>query len=359
MSNSENLLKIIKQVESTHRGIGLPLSFDVLSVLAGQSVFNIASSGRCKTHMIYAIADGFKHITNMDIRNWNSMTYYELVEKLGGDQVNKNFLWTIEEWSMLTEHHRELLMAIGSKIQTDHHFERMVSVRGFSVQINIQNCLLTMLIAIQPFKFRKLMRESDNWNSLAADRFTKLMVINALQEETKRVPPHFDLPVLTPSDIKKAHPAIVRLMSQHLTGGRAELAAINYMNAWCMLNNKSEFTNTDASAFNVLYEPYLSLYPLMIFSSDPDREESFHTGPFRIIEYFMSHFDQQEIGLGDLIDAFHLSVQDNMIEISTSSLHRHLALLKHKGILTNNSPTWSLSPKYRNFFESYKRNWSN
>src|SRR5436309_12494447 len=45
--------------------------------------------------------------------------------------------------------------------------------------------------------FRKLMRESENWNSLANDRFIKLMLINPLQKYTKKIPPHFSLPLLT------------------------------------------------------------------------------------------------------------------------------------------------------------------
>jgi len=358
VSNLENLLKVIKQVEATHRGIGVPLSFNILSVLAGQSVFNVASSGKCKTHMIYSTVDGCKVIPNMTINNWNAMTYYELVEKIGL-QINKTLLWTVEEWSMLSDYHRELLMAIASKVQTDHNFERMVSVRGFATSISIQNCNLVLMIAIQPFKFGKLMRESDNWNSLANDRFIKMMLINPLQKDTKKYPPHFELPLLKFRELRQpAHPILLKMLTDHLTGGRAELSALNYMNAWCTLNDKDVFTDIDASAFSILYGPYLSLYPLMIYTSDPDREESFHTGPFRIVEYFMNHFDEQEITAQQLADSFHLAQSDDLVYLSSSSMYRHLNLLKHKKILTNNSPTWSLSPQYRDYFENYRKNWT-
>ena len=111
-----------------------------------------------------------KKVPDLVINNWNSVTYYELVQKISL-LVGKRLLWTVEEWSMLTDYHRELLMAVASKVQTDRKFERMVSAQGMPVTISIQDCDLVLLIAIQPFKFRKLMRESENWNSLANDRF--------------------------------------------------------------------------------------------------------------------------------------------------------------------------------------------
>jgi len=120
--------------------------------------------------MIFSITEEMKKVPDLVINNWNSVTYYELVQKISL-LVGKRLLWTVEEWSMLTDYHRELLMAVASKVQTDRKFERMVSAQGMPVTISIQDCDLVLLIAIQPFKFRKLMRESENWNSLANDRY--------------------------------------------------------------------------------------------------------------------------------------------------------------------------------------------
>lgn len=325
----------------------------MLSVLANQSVFNIASSGKCKTHIIFSISEACKTIPDLVINNWNAVTYYELVQKISL-LIEKRLLWTVEEWSMLTDYHRELLMAIASKVQTDRKFERMVSSQGVPVSINIQNCDLVLLIAIQPFKFRKLMRESENWNSLASDRFIKLPLINPLQRDTKKEPPHFDLPSLS-AVIPHFKPdkVVQELLEQHLTRSRAELATLRYMNAWCQLNSQEQFTSSDGLAFKVLYEPYINLYQMMILSHDPDSEESFHTGPFRIIEYFMQNWER-EVRASELESFFHIDLRST----SQSSIYRHLDLLKHKGIITNNSPTWSLSPKYKNFFESYRENWT-
>lgn len=351
MLNLENLLKIIREIESTHRGLGVPLSFNLLSVLAKHSVFNIASPGKGKTHIIFSIINGCAELSDTIINNWNAMTYYELVEKLPSVS-NKTLLWTVEEWSMLTEHHRELLMAIGSKIQTDRRFERLVAVRGFAVPIKIENCDLVMLIAIQPFKFKKLMRESDNWNALASDRFIKFPFINPLQQDIKRYPPKFTLPEMSNPVISKPNNMLVKLFESHLTTARAQLAVMKFQEAWCKLNNKLIFTTTDALAFKALYGIYLDLYPLMISAYDPDREESFHTGPFRILEYFMNHFGE-EIDVHQLEYGFHMSNTDE----SARTIYRHLNILEHHNIIKSNSPTYSLSDKYQNYFDNYRSNW--
>lgn len=298
-----------------------------------------------------------KGVPDLVINNWNSVTYYELVQKLAL-LIDKRLFWTVEEWSMLTDYHRELLMAIASKISTDRKFERSVSAQGVPVTISIQNCDLVLLIAIQPFKFRKLMRESENWNSLAADRFIKLMLNNPLQKDTKKIPPKFVLPQLSqPLPHFTPNKDVMKLMELHLTRSRAELATIRYMNAWCQLNGGLQFTETDGLVFRTLYWPFLEMYPMMILSSDPDREESFHTGPFRIIEYFMQHWND-EVSIHDLEKHFHMATSEDLHQVSQSSLYRHLSLLKGKGIITNNSPTWSLASDYRSYFERYRSNWS-
>jgi hypothetical protein len=125
------------------------------------------------------------------------------------------------------------------------------------------------------------------------------------------------------------------------------------MNAWCSLNSQIEFSEADGLAFKIMYEPYINLYQMMILSDDPDREESFHTGPFRIIEYFMQNWDR-EVSASELESFFHIDLRNT----SRSSIYRHLDLLKHKGIIMNNSPTWSLAPLYRGYFERYKENWT-
>lgn len=309
--------------------------------------------------MIYSIDDAFKKFPNLIISNWNSMTYYELVEKIG-IQINKDLLWTVEEWSMLSVYHQDLLMAITAKVQTDKNFERLVSKGAFTAKVQLLNCNLMILICIQPYKFRKLMRESDSWNSMASDRFIKLMLVNPLQQDTKAVPPKFELPysLYVPRQFNmRPNKLVLDLFNDHLTQGRAELATIRYQEAWCRLNEKETFTDIDGIIFRQMYEPYLTLYPLMIKVVDPDQEESFYTGPFRIIEHFMRHFGEKQT-VQNIEDAFHMVSVDDEKSMSDRTVYRHLRVLESKGLIVKNSPDYILSKKYTDFFENYRSNWS-
>lgn len=364
----ENLLGIIKQIETTHKGLGVPLSYNLLCVLAGQSNFDVGSSGKGKTHMIYSIIEALESakkagiLPNIKIDNWNAVTYYELLERIGM-QIGKTLIWTVEEWSMLSDYHRELLMAIASKVQTDRKFERYFKV-GMSTQlIKIEDCDLVILIAIQPFKFRKLMKESDNWNSIASDRFTKFMLVNPLMTDTKKYQPRFILPdcVAIPRQYDfKPNKILVKLFDEHLTPGRAELASMKFAEAWCKLNNKEQFTDIDAIAFSNLYSPYLDLYPLMIRVIDPDQEESFYTGPFRILEYFMRNYGEA-VSVHQIERAFHMGIIDEDKQLSQRTIYRHLKVLEHQGIIIRHNPDYShysLGKHWTEYFDNYKENWT-
>ncbi len=361
-------MKIIKQVESTHRGLGIPLSFNLLCVFANQSTFDVGSSGKGKTHMIFAINDALEFakkagiVQNIKIDNWNSVTYYELLERIGM-KMGQTLVWTVEEWSMLSDYHRELLMAISSKVQTDRTFERYFKVGQSAQLISIKDCDLVILIAIQPFKFRKLMRESDNWNSMASDRFLKFMLVNPLMQDTKKYQPRFFLPdcIAIPRRFDfKSNKILSTLFDEHLTPGRAELASIKFAEAWCKINNQDNFTDIDAMAFHNMYEPYLSLFPLMIRVTDPDQEDSFYTGPFRILEYFMRHFNEN-VSVQQLERAFHMTQEDELKQLSQRTIYRHLKVLTSKDIIEAHNPDWShytLSKTWLDFFENYRENWT-
>lgn len=361
--NLENLLKIIRSIESTHRGLGVPESFNILSIVANHSVFNVASSGSGKTHMIYSIVQQCQKFPNADVQNWNSMTYYELLERIGV-KFNKKLIWTVEEWSMLSDYHRETLLAISSKIATDRSYERSFRAGAQTSVIKISNCDLVMLIAIQPFKFTRLMKDSDNWQSIASDRFIKFCMVNPLREKTLDFPPIFQFP-----DVDyyrkietEPNPILINLFTPHLTRPRAELAVMRYQQAWCQMNGTDKFTDTDAMGFSALYYPYLELYPLMIRSFDPDKEETFYTGAFRILEYFTSpeHYGRG-VSIQEMVDVFHMNnPDDESRRISQATIYRHMNILKYKGVVQQHNPeygVYELSKPYRDYFDNYRSLW--
>lgn len=358
----ENLLKCLKSIEYTHKGLGVPMTFNILSSIANTSVFNVGSSGSGKTRMILGIVKGMQKLANSKIQNWNAMTYYQLLEQIG-IQIGKRLIWTVEEWSMLSPYHQDTLLLISSKVNTDRTFERLFRQGNQTFIIKIDDCDLSVLIAIQPFKFTSLMKKNEAWNAIASDRFIKLMLVNPLKQTTVDATPQFELPdSVNNSQLlpKVVNPILVKLFVEHLTKSRAELASIRYMRAWNLFNDQTEFTETDALAFHAMFSPYLELYPILIKGVDPDQEESFYTGAFRTLEFFMEQYPSS-VHIGDIVQHFHM-IDPNVDEHwSERTIYRHINVLEKRHIIDGSNPhygRYSLSKRYSNFFDNYRENWT-
>ena len=343
-------------------GLGVPMAFSLLSVLANQSVFLIASTGSGKTRIIESICENCVKLPNTKIDDWASMAYYQLIERIGICH-NKNLLWTVQEWSNLSEYHRETLLAIASRVQTDHKFERTFQKGSGAIGlIQIINCNLVMLIAIQPVKFTKLMTQSENWNSLAEDRFVKLPLFNPLRKDEIDTIPKFELPKdLFVLEYRKSQPKsniISKMLRNHMSDTRSKLSSARYAEAWCWINGNERFTDVDEMQFYSMFNTYLELYPSLIRGYDPDRDPGFYTGAYRTLEFMLQkdNFDKGYVEVNDLVKNFHMEAPD--IGNSQSTIYRHLQLLKHKNLVKNNSPTWSISKDIQSFFERYREMWT-
>lgn len=341
------------------------MMFNSLSAIANTSVFNVGSSGSGKTRMILGIVKDMGKLANSKIQNWNAMTYYQLLEQIG-IQIGKRLIWTVEEWSMLSPYHQDTLLLISSKVNTDRTFERLMQKGKDTYMIKIDDCDLSVLIAIQPFKFTKLMKHNESWNAIASDRFIKLLLVNPLKEKTIDAVPHFDLPDCVNNNLatlplpNQVSPVLAKLFSQHLTKGRAELAGLRFMRAWNLFNDQTEFTETDALAFHAMFSPYLELYPILIKGVDPDQEESFYTGAFRTLEFFMEQYPSS-VHVGEIVDHFHM-IDPNVDEHwSERTIYRHINVLEKRHIIEPSNPhygKYALSRRYFNFFENYRENWT-
>src|SRR3972149_10192573 len=112
----ENCLRSIKQVDTTHRGLGIYLTLVQLCINADRSIILIAPSGSGKKVLINGFKTPSTITPEFDIE-WDAMTASELAKRIGFLRDQK-MLWRIEEFSTLTEFHRKSLMTIGAKIIT-------------------------------------------------------------------------------------------------------------------------------------------------------------------------------------------------------------------------------------------------
>jgi hypothetical protein len=171
----------VTQVERTYKGLGLPVLYGTLSILANKSVFFISGRGTGKTRTIKCTPD----IQETIPRKFDAFTLDELntlcEENIDGstDCVHdKHFVFKVKDFSLLSEYHRDMFLTVCSGIIADGEYHHVTKLFPY---LNIEHCKLTMLIAIQPRIYSLMSRRCPQWESMSYDRVSKFLCLNPLR----------------------------------------------------------------------------------------------------------------------------------------------------------------------------------
>src|SRR4029077_1117864 len=114
----QNSLKIIKDIERTHRGLGVPILFGNIAKISGIPVLFLGELGTGKGTTIKSIKKSDDDSFDLMM---NTITYQELANSIGKSN-NQKMTWRFPEWSTMTKYHRELFLTVGAQIISDHEF---------------------------------------------------------------------------------------------------------------------------------------------------------------------------------------------------------------------------------------------
>jgi hypothetical protein len=179
----------ICQVESAYPGLGVPVLYGLLSILANKSVFYIGGRGVGKTRIIQCTPD----VDDYDTSKWDTFTMGELsdlckrlsnnADPIEFEGIHDNQLvFKVKDFSTLSEYHRWTFLTICSKIISDGDYTHITIVTPY---LKFENCKLAMLVAIQPILYSHLCNRDTQWESMSTDRFTKFLVLNPLRQGRK------------------------------------------------------------------------------------------------------------------------------------------------------------------------------
>jgi len=342
----------IKQVDRVYRGLGIPTLYGTLSILANKSVFFIGERGTGKTRTIKLVPK----IDGTYLSNWDTFTYQELsnycrslIDPSATTRIveNKHLVFKIEEFATFTDYHRELFLTVGSRIISDGRFVHAISHSPF---LNIQNCKLTMLIAIQPLLYNRLCLNYTEWGALSYDRFTKFVMLNPLREKTVDV-------VLKPTLPRKiSHQAslnedevnldaLVTMFTGHTSEGRATLYARDYATAMARFVGAETVQQKHVDLFHQLFHPYLDSFATLQRAENLDSPVRVTTGNMRLLG---------EIGKStDYVTKQKLA---NDLHVEERSIERPAKELLEAGLIEKPSAhagMYRLSESLRQFFGWY------
>jgi hypothetical protein len=356
----ENSISIMKEIEATHKGLGVSTLFGNICFLGKLSVMYIADKGKGKGTTISAIKTNLPQNLDMIIDN---LTLSELGNKNELQLCHgKTLVWRIKEWSTMNQWNRILFLTIGAKIITDREYYHYMGERkGIPTVIDIKDTDLICYIGIQPLKMQRLMIENDNWESLASDRFIKWIMINPLRQKSYDFAPQYEMPLfdynLLP-DIPNEPMVIMKMFEKQISSERLPIFSQRLLRGYCILEgikNPSIRTQLDIVK---LFKPFITLYPQLIYREDLESETKISTGSLSLFVEICSH---NGITIDELETFFSIyqrqkRVTDKPIENGREMINRHSRMLIDKGLISviENSPKrFYVNKIYDDYFQWY------
>lgn len=349
----------IYQMEKIYRGLGIPVLYGTLSILANKNVFFIGGRGTGKTRIINCIPD----IENTCPSKWDTFTLGELDNLCSIfssqeddnsflDDVgihDKHFVFKVEDFSTLSEYHREIFLTVCSKISSDGNYRHVTSI---TPNLRIENCKLTMLIAIQPKLYSLLCNRYTQWETMSYDRFTKFLVLNPLRQgRTVDVPFVPTLPrKISPSAILPENidlDSLITLFKGHVSEGRASLYARDYAIAMARFFGKTEVEQEDVDLFLKIFSPYLNSFSVLQERRNLDSPITVSSGHMELLTEIAKYLE----GVSKQQLSQNLMVTERHIE-------RCASFLLEKEVIEENNNKYYLSEDLIQFFEWYKNTFS-
>jgi hypothetical protein len=345
------IVDFVRQVETVYKGLGIPSLYGALSILANKNVLFIGGTGLGKTRLINCIPD----FESFETSKWDSFTLGEFNEYIAKREEEKyegikgkHFVFKVEEFSTLSEYHRDIFMTVCSKITSDHNYSH---VSNLTPNLKIIDCKLTMLIAIQPILYSKLSTFYPQWHSMSSDRFTKFVLLNPLRENTtdddltmtfpKKIPP------MATIDESIDLSQLVELFRSQVSEGRAFLYARDYAIAIARFQGKSKVTQSDVNLFYKLFNVYLETFSRLQVRDGLDRPITVPSGSLELMTEVGKHFNgitKQELA--------------RKLLVLPVTIMRGLEFPIQKGLIKQTDNQYYLSDDLLEFFIWYKATFS-
>lgn len=361
---------MIKQIEPTHKGLGIPILYCNLSILSNVSNILIGEKGQGKTRVVKSV----KTPSQENSIQLDTATMKEIILKLnGGDNVKKlrdqNIFCSIEDFTTLSSHHKEVFLGWFSKIITDHNFYHDYgSSRDNPLIIDIKDCNLTILVGMTPLSFQRIMTENEIWQSISDDRFLKFFMINPIRQQSLDESPTYEMdfnkwydqePKID-TDFSITKHMLFRQVTQHrnIQYCRRLLRTYCKYEGYDTINRKAELE------FKKLFEVYLKLIPDFTYTNDIERKPTIAIGALRLLEFICDcKAEGKEPTLSYALETFGV-YKTKMFNETTfdrseryqETLKKHISILEEKELANvyNSTPTLQLSEKLMNFFDWYK-----
>lgn len=336
------------QVDRVYPGLGIPTLYGVLSILANKSVFYIAGRGTGKTRIINLIPD----IETTRVFRCDTFTLEELnslcraLVSCSGYVENEHLVFKVEEFSTLSDYHREIFLTVCSKIVSDGNYTHVTSHTPF---LDIRNCGLSMQIAIQPELYSRLCRSHTAWESMSYDRFSKFLLLNPLRSGTINVDfvPTLPRKIGDNATFQRTELSLDRVVSMYrgqASEGRAFLYAQDYVTALARFLNSPAVKQEHVDTFFDLFHPYLNTFSILQKARDLDCPVEVSSGKLKLLTEIAKY--KEPVEKKKLAEDLY---------VTERHIERCAADLIQANLIERPKPAqYCLSKNLRDYFQSYR-----
>lgn len=357
----ENSIKTIRQIESSHRGLGIPLHFANLCSLADISCFYIGEMGSGKGTLIKSIK-AYDVDYDMNLYTINIVTLFKKFYNEGHGIVDKKILWRVDEWSTLKEVHRDMFMSLGAELITDHRYSHVSGASVYqSLELKMENIILVAFVGIQPIKFAHMTtgeQVGETWNALTSDRFLKFALINPLRTKTNRATPEYTFsPRLPRKELVTVNSelGIMKMaLKDQVSEDRLPLFCESLIKAYCKYEGYETVTPKAEIEFKKLFGFYLSLYGMFTYTLDINEGNKFSCGAFRLLNAISRHEGKS---FPDLIEYFKIYNKSGKEENYIKEMKMELKILERYDLAhpySESEPRMYTSQRVDDYFQWYR-----
>lgn len=353
----ENTLKIIRQVERTHRNLGLPVTFAKLVDLSNLGLFIAGrrSSGKG------AILNSIKLLRHRNVMEITRITPAGLA-KVAKDMNNTT--WTIinpDFSTFYTTYLKDAGINLIAHLISEHRMPKSWTAK---YSYDITDCVISFLSAIQPKLLRRV-NALGGWESMYKDRYLRLHMLYPYGTP-KYVEPYPSLPTLTfelgNPEVDVAIPRSVRRMKEYIrlkavlqrqtSEGRCGIYLNRLLKAHAYLNNRDTVAPKDVQ-FLALFIPYLLIDYILSSRRNVSASLKFNADAYHVFFYIIEHGSATRRSLKKY---FMLIKQKGKGTALTRALTPLLARNLIKGVY--GSPSYKPNPKWYNQYIKPIMEWS-
>jgi len=352
----DTTIKLVRQVEATHKNLGLPLLFLKLIDLADMGCFVVGPRGVGKTTLLRSLIN-LMHRDVMEITRLTPAGLAHVASEMSNRQltiVNPDFS------SFYTDYLKDAGINLISFLLTEHGVPRSWTAKYC---YDVTNCYISFISATQPSALKRI-NKLPQWESMYKDRFIRFFMLYPFGSPTYRT----DLPsvpeiefsaysceeVAITKTIKETdgYLRLKEIIQRQTSEGRAGMYTDRLLKAHAYLNGRDIVLEEDVEVLNLL-APYLILDFMLSKRDSPSSPLLFDADAYLVFFYLV---EKGEATRSELRDYFMLQKEKKgSVSALTRALEPLLAGNLAEGVY--GSPTYRVSKRFRERYLNPLREW--